>query len=57
MHSVPFLQASRSGVISEDAAQEAASSSEVVPNASLASEGNTAEKSVSGNCNRMQNPI
>ncbi|KAA6417108.1 MAG: hypothetical protein FRX49_12914 [Trebouxia sp. A1-2] len=43
----PPVQASRSGVISEDAAQEAASSSEVVPNASLASEGNTAEKSVS----------
>jgi hypothetical protein len=45
----PFLQTSRSGVISEEAAQEAASSSEVAPKASLAPEANTAEESVSGN--------
>ncbi len=53
----PFLQTSRSGVISEDAAEEAASSSEVAPNATLAPEANTAEESVSGNCNRMHNPL
>ncbi len=51
--SVPSLQTSRSGVISDDAAQEAASSSEVRPDASLAPEANTAEESVSGNCNHM----
>ena len=55
--SVPFLQTSRSGVISEEAAQEAASSSEVTPDASLAPEANTAEESVSGNCNRMHDPL
>ena len=55
--SVPSLQTSRSGVISEDAAQQAASSSEVAPNASLASEANPAEENVSGNCIRMHNPL
>jgi len=44
-------------VISEEAAQEAASSSEVTPDASLAPEANTAEESVSGNCNRMHDPL
>ncbi|DBA96002.1 TPA: hypothetical protein ACH3X1_001508 [Trebouxia sp. C0004] len=43
----PPVQTSRSGVISEDAAQEAASSSEAAPDASLSPEANTAEASVS----------